>query len=252
MKLGIYGDSFVCINTKWGDDKVDCPHLGISWVEILERDGYEITNFAQSGSAFMFSYENFLKEYKNYDLNIFVLTAPQRTYVKALDGMKLFGHAWAESEYKRVKQLPPYARKDIHLEILKSVKTYLELWVDQEMVTHTQHVLVNNLWNLAPNTIVIPAFSDSMAQTDINLFYAAKYELKLVDEREYKKFDFGYLDCKRKCHLSNENNIVLGNKVLDAIVNKQKIVTLHIDELVKPAGNDFYFYVQQHKPSSLL
>jgi hypothetical protein len=247
MKVAIYGDSFACINTRWGDTRVDSPHLGISWVEIIEREGYDITNFAKSGSAFMFSYENFLKEHKNYDLNIFVLTAPQRTYVKALDGLLLFGHTWAEGEYKRVEQLPFYPRKDIHLEILKSVKTYLELWVDQEMVTHTQQVLVNNLWNLAPNTIVIPAFSDSMSQTVINLFYSAKYELKLVDEKEHKKFDFNYLDCKRKCHFSNENNIVLGKKVLDAIVNKQKIVTLHIDELVKPAGNDFYFYVGSRK-----
>jgi hypothetical protein len=155
--------------------------------------------------------------------------------------------AWTDSEYERVNQLPFYPRKDIHLEILRSVKTYLEQWVDYEMVIHMQQVLVNNLWNLAPETIVIPAFSDSMAQTDINLFYVSKHELKLVDEQEYKKFDFGYLDCRRKCHLSNENNVVLGNKVLDAIVNKQKIVTLHTDESVKPANNDFYFYVKSNK-----
>ena len=37
MKIGIYGDSFACINTKWGDSKVDNPTLGISWVEILEN-----------------------------------------------------------------------------------------------------------------------------------------------------------------------------------------------------------------------
>jgi hypothetical protein len=250
MKVAIYGDSFACINTKW-DVGLDNFHLGLSWVEILERNGYEITNFAQSGTAFMFSYEKFLKEHKNYDLNIFVLTAPQRIYIKALDGIKIFGNlSWPDSEYERVKQLPFYPRKDIHLEILKSVKTYLELWVDQEMVTHTRHVLVNNLWNLAPNTIVIPAFSDSMAQTDINLFYVSKHELKLVDEQAYKKFDFGYLDCRRKCHLSNENNVVLGNKVLDAIANKQKIVTLHTDESVKPANNDFYFYVRQNNLDS--
>lgn len=250
MKIGIYGDSFACINTKWGDDRTDKPHLGLSWVEVLENAGHEIINFAQSGSAFMFSYENFLKEHKNHDLNIFVVTNPQRTYVKALDGIKLFGDTWAQSEYNRVKKLPPYPRQDIHLEILKSVKTYLELWVDQEMVTHTQHVLVNNLWNLSPNTMVIPAFSDSTTQTHINLFYAAKYELKLVDETEHKKFDFGYLDCKRKCHVSNENNIVLGNKVLNAIENNEKIVTLHIDELKKPANDDFYFYVRSNKDTN--
>ena len=83
MKIGIYGDSFACINTKWGDSKVDNPTLGISWVEILENAGHHINNFAKSGTAVMFSYENFLREHKNNDLNIFIVTSPTRLYVNA-------------------------------------------------------------------------------------------------------------------------------------------------------------------------
>jgi len=247
MKIAIYGDSFACINTKWDSGKMDKAHLGISWVEILENAGHEITNFAESGSAFMFSYENLLKEHRNHDLNIFVVTDPQRTYIKALDGIKLFGFTWAESEYERVKKLPFYPRKVVHLEILKSARAYLEHWADWEMMTHVQQVLVTNLWNIAPNTIVIPAFSDSIEQTNTNLFDTAKYELELVNSKEFEKFDFGYLDCQRKCHFSNENNIVLGNKLLDAINNNQTIVTFAISECVRPAGNDFYFYVRSNK-----
>jgi hypothetical protein len=248
MKLGIYGDSFSCINTRWGDGKVDKPHLGLSWVEVLENAGHTINNYAESGSAFMFSYEKFLMEHKNNDLNIFIVTSPHRIYVKALDGMKMFGYTWVDEQYDRVKKLPFYPKQQIHLDILKSARVYLELWANWEMINHTQHVLVNNLWNLSPNTVVIPAFSNSMEQTTINLNYAATYELSLVNEIEHKKFDFGFLDCKRKCHLSNENNIVLGNKILKAIENNEKIVTLHIDELVKPKNNNFYFYVGSHKP----
>jgi hypothetical protein len=247
MKLGIYGDSFACINTRWGDGIVDKPHLGISWVEILENAGHEINNYAVSGTAFMFSYERFLKEHKNNDLNIFVVTSPHRVYIKELDGRRLFSYTWADEEYERVKKLPFYPKQQIHLDILKSARTYLELWADWEMINHTQQVLVNNLWNLAPNTIVIPAFFNSIEQTTINLFYAAKYELKLVNEKEHTNFDFAYLDCQRKCHFSNENNIVLGNKVLRAIENNEKIVTLHIDEVAKPANSDFYFYVKSNK-----
>ena len=208
MKIGIYGDSFACINTKWGDSKVDNPTLGISWVEILENAGHHINNFAKSGTAFMFSYENFLREHKNNDLNIFIVTSPTRLYVNALDGMPIFGYDWVENEYAKVKKLPFYLKQQNHLDILKSVKVYLELWADWEMVTHTQHVLVNNLWNLAPNTIVIPAFVDSIEHTTMNLFDAAKYELRLVNEIEHKKFNFMYLDCQRKCHFSIMKNLL--------------------------------------------
>lgn len=255
MKIAVYGDSFACINTKWDPSTIEIdtrsPYYGISWVEILENAGHQINNFAGSGTAFMFSYENFLREHKNHDLNIFVLTYPGRVYVKELNGILVFGYGWADSEYDRVKKLPFYPKQQIHLDILKSVRVYLELWADWDMITHTQHVLVNNLWNLAPNTIIIPAFSNSMEQTSINLFHAAKHELKLVDEIEHKNFDFDYLDCRRKCHFSNENNIVLGNKILKAIDNNEKIVTLHIDELVKPAKNNFYFYVKSNKKKLL-
>ena len=246
MKLGIYGDSFACINTRWDFPRDDSPHLGISWIELLENSGHQINNYAISGSAFMYSYEKFLMEHKNNDLNIFVVSSPHRVYVKQLDGMRLFGHTWVDGEYQRVKNLPWYPRQQIHLEILKSAETYLKLWVDWDMIAHIQHVLVNNLWNLAPNTIVIPGFPNCIEQTSINLFYAAKYELKLVNEIEHKNFNFGRLDCKRKCHFSNENNIILGNKVVRAIDNNEKIVTLHVDELVKPAHDDFYFYVKSY------
>lgn len=247
MKIGVYGDSFSCINTKWDTSKALNSHLGISWVEFLENAGHEITNFAESGTAFMFSYEHFLKNHRNFDINIFVVTNPQRVYVKELDGIKIFDWEWAESEYRRIKKLPFYPKKDLHLEIIDSVRVYMKSWIDWEMVTHVQHVLVNNLWNLAPNTLVIPAFEDSMMQTTVNLNSAAKYELKFVDEKEHKNFDFGWLDCKRKCHFSNENNIVLGQLILDAIKKQDKILEFSLDKLVKPANSDFYFYVRSNK-----
>ena len=113
MKIAVYGDSFACINTKWDEIKLDRPQYGISWVEILENAGHQINNFAESGTAFMFSYENFVREHKNHDLNIFVLTYPSRVYVKELNGIRIFGYGWVDSEYDRVKKLPFYPKQQI-------------------------------------------------------------------------------------------------------------------------------------------
>jgi hypothetical protein len=244
MKIAIYGDSFGVIHTVW-ETKMQNDPRGSSWPESLQLN-HTVDNYAKSGSAFMYSYELFLKHNSNYDLNIFVVTNPQRTYIKALDDLLIFGGEWVRHELKRISKLSWYEKKDDHLEILKSVEVYLDKWKDWEMDTHVQHVLVNNLWILNPNTLVIPAFNDSMQQTTKNLFDLAKYELKLVDEEKFNNFNFGFLDCNRKCHFSEENNIVIYNTIVKSIENKQKILTLEYEDIQKPSRT-FDEYVASNK-----
>lgn len=245
MKIGIYGDSFGCINTKW---ELESLGIGPSWVDLLELQ-HTITNYSSSGTAFMFSYELFLNNYKNNDLNIIVVTNPSRIYVKALDGMHMFGISWLDDQYAKVKKMPLYEKKYEHLEILKSLRVYMTTWVDWKMVRHTQHALINNLWNLAPNTIVIPAFSDSIEQTEINLQDISIEELRLVDENESKNYDMGNLDCRRKCHLSVENNEILANKIISAINDGSKIIEFAKSETAVPkASKDIRYYVKHHTP----
>lgn len=248
MKIAIYGDSFVCHQQHMKDPtgKDSQPHLGRGWTEILE-DFHEIKNFGSSGTAFMYSYEIFLKEHKNYDLNIFAITSPLRTYIRALDGMTMFGVGWVDHEYERIKKLPFYNRKDIHLDILKSVRVYIELWQDYEICCHTQHAVVNNIWNLAPNTLVIPGFPDSIEQTTGNLQDLSRYELSLVDNNKYDNFDFNYMFCKRRCHFSEENNKVIANLILSAIESGDKIFTARKEELVAPLNKDFSFFVEEKR-----
>ncbi len=244
MKIAIYGDSFGCINTKW---ERDLPEKGISWVDIL-AENHSITNYARSGTGFMFSYEMFLNEHKNHDLNIVAVSSPDRIYVKALDGMHMFGVGWLDLQYEHVKKLPFYAKKDIHLEILKSLRVYMELWADWDMIRNTQHALVNNLWNLAPNTIVIPAFKDSIEQTTENLHEIAAHELLLFDKTSHDKFDFSQMDCRRKCHLSVENNKVLADLIISAMSTGKKFIEMKKEDVLLPtASNDFSYYVRQHE-----
>jgi len=161
--------------------------------------------------------------------------------------IKVFGSYWAREEMKRLRAGPWYEKRDIHIEILQSVEIYLDKWVDWEMLKHIQHVLVDNLRNLG-NTLVVPAFPDSMRQTTDNLFDLAKYEMKLVNEQRYNEFDFLWLVCKRTCHFSGENNRMIADKILAAIDAGDKIFTLEKSDLIVPT-KDFDYYVDSNKPS---
>jgi hypothetical protein len=244
MKLAIYGDSFAAhqLHIKDNNGKILQEHLGRGWPEILE-DYHEVNNFGSSGTAFMYSYELFLKNYKDYDLNIFIATSPQRTYVRALDGRLVFGIDFVDEEVERIKKAPFYNRKYIHLEILKSVRIYLELWQDIELLRYAQHAMVNNLWNLAPNTLVIPAFEDSIEQTCFNLNDLSRQELDNVENGLYRKLNYPVMKCLRKCHFSEENNKILAKYILSAIESNQKIFELGHAELAVPSKN-FNFYME--------
>jgi hypothetical protein len=253
MKIAVYGDSFACNNTRFfpSDDGLKPEsNFGSAWIELLEDElGHSVTNFAIPGSAFMYSYEKFLDNYEKFDINIFVVTSPHRLYVKELDGMLLFGADWVDHLEKSVQHKEWYSDKDKHLRILDSIKTYMLDWVDWNMVRHIQHVLVNNLWSLKPNTIVIPAFSNSIQQTSKNLDDGAFYELSMIDSDAYGEYPLGKIKsgkavvCKRKCHFSAENNYVIFTLIKQALENGRLVIELDKDLLIKPKVADYFYYV---------
>jgi hypothetical protein len=197
----------------------------------------------------MYSYEKFLENHETNDLNIFVVTSPDRTYVKALDGILVFGEEWINYEVKRLNKITWYPSKSKHLRILESLRVYLNDWVDWEMNEHVQHVLVNNLWNINTNTMVIPAFYNSIEQSKDGLNECAFQELKMINPELGntmpigKTFDGKTVQCKRRCHFSPENNRIIYNLVANGINTGEKIVTLRQDQLVKPKIEDYFYYV---------
>lgn len=251
MNIAVYGDSFAGINTRFFEHSDAPEDVGPAWVELLEDESnHKVTNFMKSGTAFQYSYEKFLHNYQLFDLNIVVVSSPDRTHIKALDGILVFGEHWVDYEVNRINKSSWYPSKDRHLRILESVRVYLTDWVDWEMREHIQHLMVNNLWRLAPNTIVIPGFSNSIEQTTKNLNDLAFAELKLIDPEEYKINPLGKtyknktVVCRRKCHFSTENNRMLYNLIDTAIKTGKQIVEPDMSLLVKPSVSDYYYYLR--------
>lgn len=237
MKIGIYGDSYGCYLTKWDEGLTLNEHLGLSWVEILESRGHEITNFSVVGSAFMYSYEKFVENYKNFDLNIFIATSWTRVYIKSLGKIKLFGYRSPVEETEKLKNLPPYEGKEKHLKILGILKEYFDHCMDWDLLKITQHGLVNNLWYLAPNTLVIPVDDESIPEKPKASLNDVQWgELSLISKKEFDnlKWNLGY-HCYRKCHFSPENNAVVADMVLDAIANSKRVLDIDLSLIKKPS-----------------
>lgn len=250
MKIAIYGDSFACINTIWelkdGYNVDEGKLRGPSWVDIL-AENHIVTNFAKSGTAFQFSYELFLNNFKDFDLNIVHVTSPLRIHVKRMFPILFFGYVWTDEMKDMIKKRPYYEEQETEIKIMESIKVYQQEWADWDMLRHLQHLMVDNLWALKKNTIVLPGFEDSIRQTTKNFNYLAQQEMRLVSENRFDKFNWWKLNCKRQCHFSKENNVIIAEKIINAIDNNipNTYIGMDLHELKKP-NLDFDFYVAEH------
>ena len=240
-KLGVFGDSFACIYTKWDMPvyAIDTAHRGLSWLELVE-DQYQcqVANYARPGSAFNFSLERYLKERYMFDYCIFVVSSPFRVYAKNTTIACVNYHYLLEMIAK-LKGLDQTDEVISDLEILNSVVVYLEKWMNMDLVQNIQHSVVNFILKNHPNTLIIPAFADSCDFSSVGLTDIAHYELQLIDSRYSQqvaiKHDY------RKCHFSKENNRIIFDKVRDAIDNGKQFLNLDLNDTLKPSKElDFY------------
>lgn len=233
MKIGIFGDSYVNSNLKPYYD-----FCGLSWVESLGKV-HDVVNFGQPGVSFAWCYELFLKHKKDFDLCIVVVTTPYRIYIKALedDPAKPTGHFFASPEFRQEYRQRTTDQKT--LKILDSIDVWYDNWRDHVFEDHLHNLMVRDVMS-HDNVLLIPGFSSSIENYNgqyQNLTDIQFWELLQLDPN----FDHSRMSCKRKCHLSEENNQVLFELVINAISDKKKVLDLNINDFVKPNKNiDFY------------
>lgn len=247
MKIAIYGDSYTNLNLDQPNDG-----RGQSWVDIVKQH-YDVTNFGIAGTSIYYSYLKFKEQNANFDYNIFIITHPDRIYNRKLNEL-----IDRESWYTNYRHLELWSRQQNNTshqsEIINSVRTYFKFWKDEETENDLNISLVENLMYRYNNCLFIYAFSKSHCP-------ALKNEYGLVDitamEQEksgwiekYSKngFELGHLDENsfmlqdyRLNHLCEENNIILGNKILDAVNNRKTMLEINLKDFVAPKHNiDFY------------
>lgn len=249
MKIAIYGDSYANLNLHQPNDG-----RGLSWVDIVKRQ-HVVTNFGVGGTSIYYSYQKFKEHNENFDYNIFIITNLDRIYNRKLD--QLIGQRSWYTNHPTVELLSKDPSKNEHQQkIINSVKTYIEYWKDEE----TENVLNFNLVELLrrdhDNCLFINAFSkehNPMLTNEcglINITCMEQEESGWIEKYSDKGIHFGHLDENNRMledyrlnHLCEENNIILGEKILKAVNEKQKSLEINLKDFVKPP-RDIDYYVR--------
>jgi hypothetical protein len=241
--VGIFGDSFAdCTYLKeW---KTIHKNIGLGWPELLAFK-YKVTNFSAGGSGMYYSYDLFKKMQSNFDIIVFVpshaarfsLFFPDKGQVHHLVPGFLLNQA--EQELKNNKYLPNDTK------IIKAAIDYVSYILNQTKEDEMKRLMLEEIKRLRPDTIFIPAFSEDSISGAIELFHVSTMELTHYETSwdKLRKCNPPFFDF-RKCHMTEGNNRLVFNKVVEAIANKDTVVRIFESDFVAPTDpfNKYFAY----------
>lgn len=248
MKIAIYGDSYgnFCLKNVQGDSN----DRGKAWVEILSEK-YQVVNFCVPSSSLFYSYNLFLQHNQNFDYNIFLVTEPNRITLPDEYEFPLSKHInfSATTGFKRSDN--PIANN-----LMTAVESYYSLIHNQSAVDTFHNLMLDSISRINQNTIVIPCFNGSIPGEFYSLNRISHYEgtdsvvLTTLWDNNYRFWTpiesensrWAYNDY-RKCHLIEENNIILADLISNAIDNKQCKVDLNFNQFKKMSKDIEYYHM---------
>lgn len=216
-KIAIYGDSF-------GDGYALEGHHGAVniaswWPSILasKMQVHSLYNFCAGGSPFLHTYKNFLGNYKNFEINIVLVTEPFR-YTKRITLPSIY----PKSKYhaSNVGQLEFYKKTYDLLQFEIDIIDELIAWhmaKDRDYIAISHNLMIDHIKRISPETIIIPCFNHS---TDVphGLHEFVEYQYKslgISDYDEFSKYD------ERKdvmsCHFTPDMNRIVADRVFNGI-----------------------------------
>lgn len=244
MKIAIYGDS-------WGSLGLDQPHSYLSWPEILSNQpGTEVTNFSVIGSSLYYSYKEFIKNHKFYDINIFLITSTGRMYVNSMpeyyDLAKHVSGLANVLERKEFTKKLTYIDKSIKEQIEKlneALELYYVYLHNDEQDSDVYNALLHHAKSITTNTIFIPCFKQPNQSSLLDIYEmenrvigaSEKYFLKGIEMNSI--VDGKRLRDNRICHLTKRNNEILAEKIINAINTKTMSIDLSITDFTEPTEN---------------
>jgi hypothetical protein len=229
MKIAIFGDSYSSI--RGAGNVVYYP----SWATMLSKV-YDVRNFSENGSSLYYMKLLFDKHQQDFDKIVFCITAPGRILFKV---DTLMNNPKYDSWYQHIPtihvieprmKLPELT--DLDRKRYKILYEYLLEIQDFEQEQYFHTMLVKDIINQRPDTILIPAFPTSITDQVDCLENITVFEDKILN----KKTGF-YVD-SRPCHMSLENNKIIFNNVNETIVNNHNRINLDIKQFKEPLITD--------------
>jgi len=250
--LGIFGDSY-SIADQFRLDTQFC------WVDVL-KEKYSVDNYSKAGSSLYYSFVQFKENFEKYDKIIFVVTNASRIWTRHIyNELDSIGQAHLShinnlellnQHYKNLSKFCP--EKKLILKTFEAAIGYYSYIQNTELDIFTAAGLIYEIKNLRPDVLMVASLPSYIKDK-----FHANYLSDIIGHRhflaeiclletaalgfdDWEKFS-KYLDKKslrdtRHCHITDENNIILGNKMLQWIENGQ--VTLNLEDFVTPSSFD--------------
>lgn len=243
--VGIFADSHGdCTYLEWKTRRKD---IGLGWPELLSLK-YKVKNHSMGGSGVYYSYDIFKQVHSKFDIVIYIPTQSSRFPLYCPDSGQIrhmvpgFLMAQAARELERSRNRPNDYKA---LEAAIGYSTYI---LDEKKEEEMKRLMLQEVKRLRPDTIFIPAFpSDRIVESDIDLSVISLMELNTYGTNltTLRSMANPLLDI-RKCHLTDENNRMLFNKILTAIDNQDTSVRLAESDFVKPKDPFTKYFVNEN------
>lgn len=239
MKMAVFGDSFAAPLHNMKKD------LGLkSWVDYL-GEKYDVTNYAVEGSSLYYSVQQFILKQFLYDKIIFVITTPGRLYLEGNvvlenhDHIHLSSLSMAEFLYNEHKD-----KKEIISQELATVsQAAIQYFTHIQRVKYDRFVhdlQVNHIKSIRPDVILLPTSSDSYR---FHMTNPCLYDITVMENKHWGiPADYGSPDDYRRCHMSNENNLIL-SKLAEQWLQGEP-VNININDFVVPADDKTFYNIK--------
>jgi hypothetical protein len=210
MRIGVFGDSYAAGKspTSWGS-------------LLATMNDCVVENFAERGTSLFYSYLKFIENYDNFDVIIFLVTAPGRLYHEHITCPN-----FASAEYQLKNYPEDFMYKNhikaaseyyLHLQNFKFDKVIHELMIEKIDTLARQH---------NKKLIMLPSLGESR-NMEIMKYSGLEFFLDDINVEERKHFnvpDNGvYLERPTlQNHITDENNLIFA-KLLTRIIKGEEI-----------------------------
>lgn len=240
IKLAIFGDSFGDDTGLWGSGKFE--NVGPSWIDyIRSTDKYEVTNFAYGGSNLYYSKKFFDQHYEKFDEIVFLITHPLgrlefKKFEKELINLpKQFFNINTVLSLEKES----YTFTEFENSLLNAVKDYYIYVQNDEFDLAVHHAMLDDIKVKFPKVILIPCFHDSFLDNKVGLIDIAQKEQKFFGLGDGIPNSKNFADA-RKCHLCEENHLILGKKILEFLQGNPVVLNIH--DFVNPTKNKEHYF----------
>jgi len=226
MKIAIFGDSFAdCL---WFSKLKIQPQNGPGWPELLAEQ-YDVINFAKGGTSLYYSYDLFCKHHSQFDRVIFVSSAAERFAVHLPESNDVFHIVPGTDLNQRMSELYHYKTD---LRIIQAVEDYISYVLDTEKERIFGKLMIDDICRIRSDVLLLPAFwikDNHLIPLD---------HFSSMEQQYYKlskdTINLNNLTDLRKCHLTDENNQMVYQKIVDSINKKVSSISMSISDFKTP------------------